>query len=131
MAPLRPNAAAFSCHPPPRSSNGFTAKQLLCFGANDFQISFHWFDIWLENVPFETAWVALKRRSRLDGGKTFQSGVLAPRRRRDSPCMLLWLGSLLDARRSVLPLPRRHCALLPRKQTVSKTNERLAANRCW
>lgn len=123
VAPLRPVAAAF-CHPPARGvcpicSNGFTAKQQPCFETHAVQTISNELSLvqyWLENVQFFDAWASLKR---LDGGKTFQLGVLAFARSPSATAWFplpLWLGSLLVARRSVLPLPCRHCARLPRKQ---------------
>lgn len=145
-------AAAFAarcaavCNPPAKHvrvirSNGFTAKQATHFRKaccdpcqllqQQFQISFHWFDISLENVVLD-AWAPLKWRSQLDDGETFQIGSPGTQPLGDSVIPLpLWLGSLHAARRSVLPLLRRRCAFLPRKQTVSKTSKRLAANECW
>lgn len=83
-------------------SNGFTAKQPTCFGKacgdpcqplqRQFLISFHWFDISLENVVLDAWAPPLKRRSQLDDGRNFPIGSPGTQplgRRCDSPAAVV------------------------------------------
>lgn len=127
---MRPVATAF-CSPPargvwPTCSIGFTAKQLPTFEKHTVQT----FSNELSLVQYFTgkcavfvAWASLKRCSRLDGGKTFQLGDLAFARSPSATVwfpLLLWLGSLLVARRSVLPLPAATALVFPENKLFPK-----------